>query len=127
MPTRAIVISSRLKVKAGGPEMGKLSIPTDKVGSGSCPAEMADEREASTPAVLACTDGALPAARSNAALNVIGSAKACEGIAEISKAVEIRYRIVLPRFNMGMPDGCQPVGKARSAPPTGMVSSEHQP
>jgi hypothetical protein len=62
---------------------------------------MADERVASTPAVPASTEGALAAARSSAALNVIGSAKACEGIAEISKAVEIRYRMVLPRFNIG--------------------------
>ena len=41
-------MSSRLKVKAGGPEMGKLSMPTDKVGSGSRPAAIAEEREAST-------------------------------------------------------------------------------
>lgn len=75
-------------------------MPTDKVGSGSCPAAMADEREASTPAAFACTDGALPVARSSAALNVIGSAQASEGMAEANKAVEIRCRMVLPRFNV---------------------------
>lgn len=51
---------------------------------------MADEREASTPAEFACTDGALPVASSSAALNVIGSAQASEGMAEANKAVEIR-------------------------------------
>ncbi len=101
MPMRAIVMSSRLKVKAGGPEIGKLSMPTDKVGSGSCPAAMADEREASTPAVFARIAGALPAARSSAVLKVIGSAQASEGMAEANRAVEIRYRMVSPRFNIG--------------------------
>jgi hypothetical protein len=62
---------------------------------------MADERDASTPAAFACTEGALPVARSSAALNVIGSAQASEGMAEANRAVEIRYRIVSPRFNVG--------------------------
>ena len=34
-PIRAIVMLSPFNVNAGGPDMGKFSMPTDKVGSGS--------------------------------------------------------------------------------------------
>ena len=84
---------------------------------------MLAERDASTPAWFACTEGALPAARSSAALNVMGSANASEGMAEANNAVEIRNRMVLPRFNMGMPDDCQPVGRVRIKHPSGEITT----
>jgi hypothetical protein len=55
---RFIVIPSREKLNAGGPETGKFSTPTVSDGSGSCPAAVAAFRDASRPALLASTEGA---------------------------------------------------------------------
>ena len=54
--------------------------------------------------------------------------KASEGMAEANNAVEIRYRMVSPRFNIG--DAKMTASRSArcdGTQPTGMVSSGHQP
>jgi hypothetical protein len=83
-PMRAIVMLSRVKLKAGGPETGKLSMPADSVGSGSRPAAISAERAASTPGTR-LDDGA-SCGTLGAPSNVSGSASATPGIAASSGA-----------------------------------------
>ena len=95
IPTRTQVKSSRDGWNASGPDIGKLSIPSDSLGSGSAPAAPRAARLASTPSALARRDGAFDCARAIAASKVSGSARACdakimvESSATPSKAVPV--------------------------------------
>jgi hypothetical protein len=79
MPIRSIVILSRSSVKAGGPEIGKLSMPMPSLGSGRLPAARASARAASIPARPATAEGAVAVARSSACAKVSGPALAMLG------------------------------------------------
>ena len=84
-PTRTQVKLSREGWKASGPEIGKLSTPNDSLGSGSAPAALRAARLASTPSVVAWSDGAA-CARAIAFSKVIGPACAGDAMAALASS-----------------------------------------
>ena len=81
----AMVMLSRPKLPAGGPDIGKFCSPAVSFGSGNCPAAMAAALTASTPLALADRLSAVLSARSSAAWKLKGSACATLARTRINK------------------------------------------